>query len=278
MTRILLFIFLAFSVKAIAQTEAPIDQPGIAIGANTTAADFMFNYKGRLIPHYGLSWYNDTDNTGAPMAYLAGYAGVKFFTAESQRMVLSAAGNLGIGTSFPMQKFVVSNNGAEGFEVFLNQPAGDVGLQAYNRSVSNYVKMRFDASNFAFNHGNVGIGVYDTKGYKLAVGGTMIADSITVKLQGSWPDFVFLPGYHLPNLLDVEKYIREKGHLPGVPSALEVKNEGINLGEMNAKLLKQIEELTLHLIEKDKQINHLNDVNTGYESRLQALERKLNNK
>lgn len=278
MKRILLFIFLAFSVKAIAQTEAPIDQPGIAIGANTTAADFMFNYKGRLIPHFGLSWYYDSDMTGAPMAYLAGYSGVKFFTAGSQRMILSTAGHLGIGTSFPMQKFVVSNNGAEGFEVYLNQHDGDVGLQAYNRSTSNHVKMRLDASNFAFNYGNVGIGVADTRGYKLAVGGAMIAESVMVKLQGSWPDFVFLPGYSLPNLLDVEKYIREKGHLPGIPSALEVKNEGINLGEMNAKLLKQIEELTLHLIEKDKQINHLNDVNTGYERRLQALERKLNDK
>lgn len=278
MTRILLFIFLAFSIKATAQTEAPIDQPGIAIGANTTVPDFMFNFRGRLIPHYGLSWFNDADNTGAPMAYLAGYSGVKFFTAETERMVLSRAGHLGIGTSFPIQKFVVSNNGAEGFEVYLNQPAGDVGVQAYNRAISKYVNMRFDANNFSFDHGNVGIGVYDTKGYRLAVGGAMIAESIMVKLQGSWPDFVFLPGYSLPKLLDLEKYIREKGHLPGIPSALEVKNEGINLGEMNAKLLKQIEELTLHLIEKDKQINHIHEVNTGFENRLQALERKLNDK
>jgi hypothetical protein len=67
-------------------------------------------------------------------------------------------GNVGIGTNNPLQKFVVSNGGAEGLEVYLGQPTGTVGLQVYNRSTSQYNKMAFAASQFTFNFGNFGIG------------------------------------------------------------------------------------------------------------------------
>ncbi|TKC02815.1 hypothetical protein [Pedobacter frigoris] len=101
--------------------------------------------------------------------------------------------------------------------------------------------------------GNLGVGTTDTKGYKLAVAGNMIAESVKVKLQGTWPDYVFLPSYKIPTLQEIEKHIKEKGHLPGIPSAIEVKANGVDLGDMNAKLLQKIEELTLHLIEIKKE-------------------------
>jgi len=100
--------------------------------------------------------------------------------------------------------------------------------------------------------GSVGIGTTDPKGYKLAVAGNMIAESVKVKLQNTWPDYVFAKSYQLLTLQQTEKHIKEKGHLPGIPSAKEVEAEGINLGEMNVKLLQKIEELTLHLIEQGK--------------------------
>jgi hypothetical protein len=102
--------------------------------------------------------------------------------------------------------------------------------------------------------GNVSIGTHDAQGYKLAVAGNMIAESVKVKLQGTWPDFVFSKNYQLPTLAATAKYIKENGHLPGVPSAAEVKTKGLDVEEMNAKLLQKIEELTLHLIEKDKEL------------------------
>ncbi|WP_276090973.1 hypothetical protein [Pedobacter sp. JY14-1] len=101
--------------------------------------------------------------------------------------------------------------------------------------------------------GSVAIGTTDPKGYKLAVAGNMIAESVKVKLQGTWPDFVFAKDYALPSLSETETHIKEKGHLPGIPSAAEVKENGIELGEMNKKLLEKIEELTLHLIRIDKE-------------------------
>jgi len=62
--------------------------------------------------------------------------------------------------------------------------------------------------------------------------------------------------------------------LPGIPSAVEVKKNGIELGDMNAKLLQKIEELTIHLFVKDKQMNEMKAMNEAYERRLQALEKK----
>ena len=81
----------------------------------------------------------------------------------------------------------------------------------------------------------------------------MIAESVKVKLQGNWPDFVFAENYELPTLQETEKHIKEKGHLSGIPSAAEVEKNGIELGDMNKKLLQKIEELTLYLIEMKKE-------------------------
>lgn len=130
----------------------------------------------------------------------------------------------------------------------------------FKLSVDNYVNLYgVSSSNTAFyasnttNYfkGNVGVGTLDTKGYKFAVAGDMIAESIRVKLQNSWPDYVFSEKYKLPSLSDTHKFILKNGHLPDIPSAAQVSAEGFDLAEMNIKLLKKIEELTLHLIEQD---------------------------
>ena len=98
-------------------------------------------------------------------------------------------------------------------------------------------------------NGNVGLGVDDTKGHKLAVAGSIIAESVRVQIQGAWPDYVFRKDYILPSLESTRQYIQKNGHLPGVPSEAEVRARGIDLGVLNAKLVEKIEELTLHLIE-----------------------------
>jgi len=115
----------------------------------------------------------------------------------------------------------------------------------------------FRISGNGFVAGNIGVGVTDTKGYKLAVGGSMVAESIKVKLKTAWPDYVFAPAYKLPSLQEVEDHIKQHQHLPGMPSAKEVAAEGIDLGEMNRKLLQKVEELTLYIIELRKEVNAL---------------------
>ncbi len=93
--------------------------------------------------------------------------------------------------------------------------------------------------------------------YSLAVGGKILAEEVRVKLISEWADYAFDPSYRLKSLGEVEEFIRANRHLPDIPSATEVEQDGISLGAMQSKLLLKIEELTLHLIEQHKTIDQL---------------------
>jgi len=101
-------------------------------------------------------------------------------------------------------------------------------------------------------NGNLGIGTTNPGTYKLAVNGKIRAKEI--KVETGWADYVFKEGYDLPTLAEVEQHIKEKGHLPNIPSAKEVKENGIQLGEMNKLLLEKIEELTLYTLQQYKKV------------------------
>jgi hypothetical protein len=103
----------------------------------------------------------------------------------------------------------------------------------------------------------VGIGTTNPQGYKLAVKGKMITEEVVVKLHGSWPDYVFEEGYALKPLAEVGSFIDVNGHLPEVPTAQQVAEDGVSLGEMNALLLKKIEELMLYTLQQQKEIDAL---------------------
>lgn len=114
--------------------------------------------------------------------------------------------------------------------------------------------------------GNIGIGTNDPGVWKLAVNGKIRAKEI--KVETNWSDFVFEKDYHLPTLEDVEKHINEKGHLKDIPSAKEVEENGIYLGEMDAKLLQKIEELVLYAINQQKEIE-------GLKSQIEELKKRI---
>jgi len=113
-----------------------------------------------------------------------------------------------------------------------------------------------EAMRLTFN-GNVGIGTTNPQ-YKLAVNGNIGAQDIIVTNTG-WSDYVFRPGYRLRPLSEVSQYIQKNGHLPDIPTEAEVKEKGVSLGDMQAKLLAKVEELTLHMIQQDKENRELRD-------------------
>ncbi len=102
--------------------------------------------------------------------------------------------------------------------------------------------------------GNVGIGTTNPT-QKLSVNGTVLAKEVIV--QSGWSDYVFAKGYKLAPLSEVERTIKTEHHLPGIPSAKEVAAHGVDLGDMQAKLLAEVEELTLHAITQEKEIEKL---------------------
>jgi hypothetical protein len=120
-----------------------------------------------------------------------------------------------------------------------------------------------------FTNSPVSIGTtLNPTGYMFAVNGSAIATSMTVQGYTSWPDYVFKPSYTLPTLTEVKTYIEQNHHLPEIPTAEQIEKEGLNLGEMNKLLVKKVEELTLYLIEKDKEIKSQNDINASQESEI----------
>ena len=103
-------------------------------------------------------------------------------------------------------------------------------------------------------NGKMGIDCYPTN--KLEVNGTARAKEVIANSY-NWPDFVFDKAYKLASLAEVEEHINEQGHLPEIPSAAEVAENGINLSEINIKLLQKVEELTLYIIAQNKDIQQL---------------------
>jgi len=79
--------------------------------------------------------------------------------------------------------------------------------------------------------------------------------------QTGWADYVFDAGYQLPSLKEVEEFIKTNKHLPGVASAKEVEEKGVDVGNNQAVLLKKVEELTLYMIDLKKEIDELKSEN-----------------
>jgi hypothetical protein len=122
--------------------------------------------------------------------------------------------------------------------------------------------------------GNANFACSDCSEYSLFVKNGIRAEKVKVDIasQNGWADYVFKKDYSLKSLEEVEKHINEKGHLPNVPSAKEVVENGINVAEMDAKLLEKIEELTLYSIEQNKQIKKLQEENSELKKQAEKIE------
>lgn len=120
-----------------------------------------------------------------------------------------------------------------------------------------------------YGNGTVGIGFgttytagqYKNQGYKLAVNGGIICEEMKIVIDVPDADFVFEDDYNLKTLPEVETFIKENKHLPNIPSAEQFKKEGYKVGDMDEMLLRKVEELTLYVIELNKQVEALKKEN-----------------
>ncbi len=198
-------------------------------------------------------------------------------------------GSLGIGSTNPAGKFTVVGNDSSVNTTILklgnldarnwhfvaakyqHNAYGDYALvlsqPAYSGGCANACRgdlVLQPGRNTVINTGNVAIGTNNPGNYKLAVNGTIKAKEIVVSMN-NWADYVFEDDYKLLPLNDVKSFIEANKHLPGIPSAKNIESSNLPIGEMQRLQMEKIEELTLHLIEKDEEIGEL-------EERLERLE------
>jgi hypothetical protein len=164
---------------------------------------------------------------------------------------LSVRNNNGADNTFSRLTFVSASGGYGAISVKkTGEFSGDMYLQVRSHA-GYYITPMLIRSN-----GNVGIGSTNPN-EKLTVNGTIYGKEVKVDLNVPGPDYVFEKDYDLQPLSEVESFINQHKHLPEIPSAEEMKANGIYLQEMNMLLLKKVEELTLHLIKQEKEIETL---------------------
>ena len=213
--------------------------------------------------------------------------------ANSSKVTFKSNGRVGIGTSSPTHKLSVDggaislNSGGVPFKFWSGVGGsnnhlrigtdighyGDAVMELYQ----NYTGGNEQNPGKVVVNGNMGIGTRYPGSFKLAVKGKIRAEEI--KVETNWADYVFKEDYDLPTLEEVEIHIKEKGHLINIPSAKEIEENGVQLGEMNKLLLEKIEELTLYTLEQEQKIKRLENDNKkliDLEHRFQQMEKLLN--
>ena len=208
-----------------------------------TGIIFWDNYSGGF--HY---YFGDSQQSGAP-------------TYPHFRFALQSDGKIGIGTQSPQAAADISRDSGD----LLRFTHGNnvnywMAVQSYVVGPAN-IGYKYKATNNGVTtdamvitgEGKIGIGELNPF-HKLSVNGAIKAKEVIVETTG-WSDYVLADEYALAPLAEVEAHIKEHKHLPGIPSAAQIADQGVSIGEMQAKLLAKIEELTLHVIAQEKRLS-----------------------
>lgn len=241
----------------------------LRLGGNTSTADFEVN-SGYDSQGHRFGTYFDLNivNNNTYQSNL--YGGINFVANSNVRMTIKPSGYVGIGTDQPSAKLDVDGDIVFGQNQKYNMLTGRYAGAAIKMGTSSStwdrnMHLGFIDNNKVFSSvlslihetGFVGIGT-KTPDQMLTVNGAIHAKEVLVDMD-ILADYVFSPDYSLMPLNKVEAFVKTNKHLPAIPSAAEVKKKGLSMGEMQNKLLQKIEELTLYVIEQQKQIEQQNE-------------------
>ena len=203
-----------------------------------------------------------------------------FRTKNIEWLSILPTGNIGIGTITPTAQFHTTGTvrlaGLTSDSTKTRVLVSDTSGNLFYRSASSL------GGHWLYSNGteydsvdNIAIGTSNPQGYKFAVNGTAIFTKVKVKTAGTWPDYVFAKGYHLPGLKELEDYLARYRHLPGIASEAEVQKDGIDIGDHQAALLKKVEELTLYLIDENKRLQAQADQMKAEQDRLDQQQKEI---
>jgi hypothetical protein len=176
-------------------------------------------------------------------------------------------GNVGIGTPNPLpnSKLTLQTDGDYATAMTIRNPSGSASFETYIGGPINGNTISLGTQGnmpiaiftnglnrvFINSLGNVGIGT-DNPTYKLSVRGNIRSNEVVV--ETGWADYVFADNYKLKTLDEVERFIQKNKHLPNIPSAKEIENNGLHIGDVQKRMMEKIEELTLYIIQLKKEM------------------------
>jgi hypothetical protein len=179
------------------------------------------------------------------------------------RLTVAPDGNVGIANNTPLTRLHIASgqdagltNTQNGF-VMLGTEAGSNVVIDNNEIIARNngtVSTLFMQNNGAtVQIGNTAV----PTGYTLSVAGKAICTELRVQLTGAWPDYVFDEKYKLPDFNTLRNYIKENKHLPNIPAAKDIEKSGMEVGDMQRRMMEKIEELTLYVLELEKKVSAL---------------------
>ncbi len=183
----------------------------------------------------------------------------------TENFIVYGNGNVGIGTNnvtdqLHIHKDIQTSASTVGIRISSNEFPWFIGLNhpiSDNNLIFANGNDKDNPSMVLTTGGNLGIGTTAPGDYKLAVTGKIHCTEVVVEALSSWPDYVFEKGYKLMPVKELEQYVTANKHLPGIPDTQTVSEKGVSVGEMNAQLLKKVEELTMYVIQLNKEIEML---------------------